>query len=33
VKWTRKMEPETANAAPIDTALDDRIDDELRDLD
>ncbi|HXI28280.1 MAG TPA: cytochrome c-type biogenesis CcmF C-terminal domain-containing protein [Vicinamibacterales bacterium] len=33
VKWTRKMEPETANAAPIDAALDNRIDDELRDLD
>jgi cytochrome c-type biogenesis protein CcmF len=33
VKWTRRMEPETANAAPIDSALDERIDDELRDLD
>jgi cytochrome c-type biogenesis protein CcmF len=32
VKWTRKAEPETA-APSIDSALDERIDDELRDLD
>jgi cytochrome c-type biogenesis protein CcmF len=32
VKWTRKSEPEVA-AAPIDSALSERIDDELRDLD
>jgi len=33
VKWTRNTEPQAANAAPIDAALDERIDDELRDLD
>jgi cytochrome c-type biogenesis protein CcmF len=32
VKWTRKPE-ETAEAAPLDAALEERIDDELRDLD
>jgi len=32
VKWTRKSEPEGATA-PIDSALSERIDDELRDLD
>jgi len=33
VKWTRKSEPDAAAPAPIDPALDGRIDDELRDLD
>ena len=33
VKWTRKSEPDAAAQAPIDPALDGRIDDELRDLD
>jgi len=33
VKWTRKIEPQAANAATVDAALDERIDDELRDLD
>jgi cytochrome c-type biogenesis protein CcmF len=33
VKWTRKSEPDAAPAAPIDAALDERINDELRDLD
>jgi cytochrome c-type biogenesis protein CcmF len=33
VKWTRKSEPGAAAPAPIDPALDGRIDDELRDLD
>jgi len=33
VKWTRKSGPDAAAAAPIDAALDERIDDELRDLD
>jgi cytochrome c-type biogenesis protein CcmF len=33
VKWTRKPEAATANAAPLDAALEERIDDELRDLD
>ncbi|MBW8866310.1 MAG: cytochrome c-type biogenesis protein CcmH [Acidobacteria bacterium] len=33
VKWTRKDESDTAPAASIDAALDERINDELRDLD
>jgi cytochrome c-type biogenesis protein CcmF len=33
VKWTRKPDPATAGAAPLDPALEERIDDELRDLD
>ncbi len=33
VKWTRKPDPATAVAATLDPALEERIDDELRDLD
>jgi cytochrome c-type biogenesis protein CcmH/NrfF len=33
VKWTRKADAANPAAAPIDSALDERIDDELRDLD
>jgi cytochrome c-type biogenesis protein CcmF len=33
VKWTRKPDTATAAPAPLDAALEDRIDDELRDLD
>src|SRR4051794_3854717 len=33
VKWTRKPDAGTSAAAPLDAALEERIDDELRDLD
>ena len=33
VKWTRKPDPAVSESAPLDAALEDRIDDELRDLD
>ena len=33
VKWTRTPDAATAAPAPLDAALEDRIDDELRDLD
>ena len=33
VKWTRKADATAAASAPIDSALEQRIDDELRDLD
>jgi len=33
VKWTRKADAANPTGAPIDSALDERIDDELRDLD
>ena len=33
VKWTRKSDPDAAPEAPLDQATDERIDDELRDLD
>ena len=33
VKWTRKADAASATAAPLDPALEERIDDELRDLD
>jgi cytochrome c-type biogenesis protein CcmH/NrfF len=33
VKWTRKPDPAAAAPAPLDSALEERIDDELRDLD
>jgi cytochrome c-type biogenesis protein CcmH/NrfF len=33
VKWTRKPDVAATAAAPLDSALEERIDDELRDLD
>jgi cytochrome c-type biogenesis protein CcmH/NrfF len=33
IKWSRKPDAATAAAAPLDSAVEERIDDELRDLD
>ena len=33
VKWSRKPDDPAAAAAPLDSALEERLDDELRDLD